>query len=138
MDLKLTGLRVAGLKVVRPGPFSTFQDLGRRGRGHQGVARSGAFDQHSHRLANRLVGNDLEAATIEILLGPCELGSTGDVIVSITGSDVSALVGRYVTPDVNTRGGYPVIGVIPQSGLDSLAQRRPGQQVRLNIRQGNR
>ena len=105
MNLNLTGLRVAGLKVVRPGPFSTFQDLGRRGRGHQGVARSGAFDQHSHRLANRLVGNDLEAATIEILLGPCEFESTGDVTVSITGSDVSALVGRYdVTADVNPRG----------------------------------
>ena len=100
-----TGFRVAGLKVVRPGPFSTFQDLGRRGRGHQGVARSGAFDQHAHRLANRLVGNDLDAATIEILLGPCEFESISDVIVSITGTDALAAVGHYdVTADVNSRG----------------------------------
>ena len=95
MDSNATSLRVTGLRVVKPGPFSTFQDLGRRGRGHQGVARSGAFDQHSHRLANRLAGNDLEAATIEILLGPCEFESTGDVIVSITGTDALAVVGRY-------------------------------------------
>jgi biotin-dependent carboxylase-like uncharacterized protein len=97
MDSNTTELRVAGLRVVKPGPFSTFQDLGRRGRGHQGVARSGAFDQHSHRLANRLVGNDLEAATIEILLGPCEFESTGDVIVSITGTEVPAMVGSYAS-----------------------------------------
>jgi biotin-dependent carboxylase-like uncharacterized protein len=105
MDPNTTSLRVTGLRVVKPGPFSTFQDLGRRGRGHQGVARSGAFDQHSHRLANRLVGNDLEAATIEILLGPCEFESTGDVIVSITGTDALAVVGRYDSPaNVDSRG----------------------------------
>jgi biotin-dependent carboxylase-like uncharacterized protein len=101
----MTELRVAGLRVVKPGPFSTFQDLGRRGRGHQGVARSGAFDQQAHRLANRLVGNDLEAATIEILLGPCEFESTGDVIVSITGTDPLAMVGRYDSAaEVDSRG----------------------------------
>jgi biotin-dependent carboxylase-like uncharacterized protein len=95
---------VTGLRVIKPGPFSTFQDLGRRGRGHQGVARSGAFDQQAHRLANRLVGNDLEAATIEILLGPCEFESTGDVIVSITGTEVPAMVGRYAsTTDLHDR-----------------------------------
>jgi biotin-dependent carboxylase-like uncharacterized protein len=95
---------VTGLRVVKPGPFSTFQDLGRRGRGHQGVARSGAFDQHSHRLANRLVGNDLEAATIEILLGPCEFEATAEVIVSITGTEVPAMVGRYAsTTDLQDR-----------------------------------
>jgi biotin-dependent carboxylase-like uncharacterized protein len=101
----VAGVRAAGLRVVKPGPFSTFQDLGRRGRGHQGVARSGAFDQHSHRLANRLLGNDLEAATIEILLGPCEFESTGDVIVSITGTDALPVVGRYhSTADEGSRG----------------------------------
>ena len=100
----MTELRVAGLRVVKPGPFSTFQDLGRRGRGHQGVARSGAFDQQSHQLANRLVGNDLEAATIEILLGPCEFQSISDVIVSITGTEVSAVVGRYDSMVEGSRG----------------------------------
>jgi biotin-dependent carboxylase-like uncharacterized protein len=106
MDSNATELRVFGLRVVKPGPFTTFQDLGRRGRGHQGVARSGAFDQHSHRLANRLVGNDLEAATIEILLGSSEFESTGgDVIVSITGTDAPAAVGRYASvADADSRG----------------------------------
>jgi allophanate hydrolase subunit 2 len=38
-------------------------------------------------------------------------------------------------PDGGTTGGYPVVGVIPQSGLDALAQRRPGERVRFNIRE---
>ena len=85
---------VVGLKVVVPGPFTTAQDLGRRGRGHQGVARSGAFDQHSHRLANRIVGNDVGAATIEVLFGPCEFEAVGDVVVAVTGTDSPVVIGR--------------------------------------------
>jgi biotin-dependent carboxylase-like uncharacterized protein len=91
--------------VVNPGPFSTVQDLGRHGRGHQGVARSGAFDQQSHRLANRLVGNDLEAATIEVLLGPCEFEAVADLVLSVTGTDVRLAVGhREPAPEMHDGG----------------------------------
>ena len=79
---------MGSIRVIAPGPFSTLQDLGRRGRGHQGVARAGAFDLHSHRLANRLVGNREEAATIEILFGPCEYEAMRDVVLALTGTDV--------------------------------------------------
>lgn len=56
------------LRVVSPGVLSTVQDCGRRGVARMGVTPSGAADQYSARAANRLVGNDECAATIEITL----------------------------------------------------------------------
>ena len=45
------------IEVVRPGPLTTVQDLGRPGYAHLGVPLSGAADRVSLCLANRLVGN---------------------------------------------------------------------------------
>jgi antagonist of KipI len=59
------------LRVLRPGVLATVQDLGRRGLQHLGVVPGGAMDPVSHRVANALVGNRADAATLEIaLLGP--------------------------------------------------------------------
>src|SRR6185436_18850197 len=55
--------------VLRPGPLTTVQDLGRPGYAHLGIGRSGAADRASLRLANRLVGNPEDAAALEITLG---------------------------------------------------------------------
>ena len=62
---------MAGLKIIRPGLMTTVQDCGRWGFQARGVPVSGAMDVYSHRLANRLVGNGADAATLEVtLLGP--------------------------------------------------------------------
>ena len=62
---------MAHLSIVRPGMFTTVQDLGRWGYQSRGVPVSGVLDWVSHRLANRLLGNDAEAATLEVtLIGP--------------------------------------------------------------------
>lgn len=59
------------LTVLRPGMLSTFQDLGRLGWQHLGVPVAGAMDARAHRLANLLVGNLDDTATLEVtLLGP--------------------------------------------------------------------
>ena len=58
-----------GLRVVRAGPLTTVQDLGRPGFAHLGVPRSGAVDRASLKLANRLVGNEEGAAALELTLG---------------------------------------------------------------------
>ena len=59
------------LSILRPGMFTTVQDLGRWGYQSRGVPVSGAMDWYSHRLANQLVGNDPRMATLEVtLLGP--------------------------------------------------------------------
>ncbi len=59
------------LSILRPGMFTTVQDLGRWGFQSRGVPVSGAMDWYSHRLANRLLGNDPQMATLEVtLMGP--------------------------------------------------------------------
>ncbi|NUR62188.1 MAG: biotin-dependent carboxyltransferase family protein [Catenulispora sp.] len=61
----------AALAVVSPGLLTTVQDLGRPGHAHLGVPHSGALDRRAHRLANALVGNAPEAATLETTLMGC-------------------------------------------------------------------
>ena len=59
------------LSILRPGMFTTLQDLGRWGFQSRGVPVSGAMDWYSHRLANRLLGNNRDMATLEVtLIGP--------------------------------------------------------------------
>lgn len=75
------------LVVIKPGMLTTIQDRGRWGYQAQGVPVAGAMDLYSHRLGNALVGNDPDAATLEItLLGP-ELEFESERIVAITGAD---------------------------------------------------
>ena len=53
----------AHIRVVKPGWFTTVQDLGRYGYQQYGVPVSGAIDQRSFTIANRLVDNrDHDAA----------------------------------------------------------------------------
>ena len=57
---------MAGLKLVRAGPLTTVQDLGRRGHRADGVSLGGALDLMAARVANLLVGNSEEAALLEV------------------------------------------------------------------------
>jgi len=78
------------LRVLRPGVLATVQDLGRRGLGHLGVVAGGAMDPVSHRVANALVGNRGDAATLEVaLLGP-ELLIGCDALVALHGGEFAA------------------------------------------------
>jgi biotin-dependent carboxylase-like uncharacterized protein len=73
------------IEIVNQGIGSSFQDLGRLGRAHLGVGRSGAADHPSHRLANRLVGNDESEATIETC-GGLHLRLHQPAVVAVTGA----------------------------------------------------
>jgi len=74
------------LRVVKPGLLTTVQDLGRFGLQAAGVPVAGPMDTFSHRLANQLVGNGADAATLEItLIGP-ELIVEADTTVAIAGA----------------------------------------------------
>lgn len=53
------------IDVVAAGMATTVQDRGRQGFAHVGVGRGGAADVRAHDLANRLVGNPADAATLE-------------------------------------------------------------------------
>ena len=79
-------MSTAALVVVKPGLLTTVQDVGRFGHQASGVPVAGPMDSFSHRLANQLVGNDPDAATLEItLIGP-ELVVEADTTMAITGA----------------------------------------------------
>ncbi|WP_395293239.1 biotin-dependent carboxyltransferase family protein [Kitasatospora hibisci] len=84
---------MAELRVVRPGPLTTVQDLGRRGVAHLGVPRAGALDEPALRAANRLVGNAPDAAGLETTLGGCAVRAVGPVLVAVTGAPSAVRVG---------------------------------------------
>ena len=102
------------LEVLQTGPLALVEDLGRPGLAHIGVTRSGAADRRSHRLANRLVANPGDRATIEITLGGFSARvHGGDIDVAVTGAD-----------------GGPTADGIP-FGANSVAHVRQGQVITL-------
>jgi len=78
--------------VLRAGPLTTVQDLGRPGWAHLGVPRSGALDQPALRLANRLVGNPDGAAGLEVTLTGCALRLTEPGTIAVTGARAAVRV----------------------------------------------
>jgi biotin-dependent carboxylase-like uncharacterized protein len=72
--------------IVTSGPLCTVQDEGRLGQADTGVARSGACDRTSSRLANRLVGNPSDAAVLEVTFGGLRLRADSGVVVVTTGA----------------------------------------------------
>lgn len=80
------------LTVLSAGAQSLVQDRGRPGLAGQGVGPSGAADRRSHDLANRLLGNDPGAATIETVLGGLQVRADGDLTVVVTGAAAPVLL----------------------------------------------
>ncbi len=77
-------------KVIKPGILSTFQDGGRWGYQSLGVSVCGAMDLVSHQLANLIVGNSIDMATLEItLMGPTLVFNQA-CCVCLTGADMQA------------------------------------------------
>lgn len=81
------------LRVISPGPYACFQDLGRPGRAHQGVPQSGAADRRALRLGNRLMGNAEGSAVVEALLGSLILEAVVAVTVAVTGASCEVSIG---------------------------------------------
>ena len=76
----------AWVEVLAPGPMTTVQDIGRHGYARHGVSRSGAADDLALCMGNALVGNDDDAAGLEVTMGglqircvdaPCAVALTG-------------------------------------------------------------
>jgi antagonist of KipI len=64
-------MTTGALEIAKPGLLTSVQDLGRHGQQASGVPVAGPMDAFSHRLANQLVGNEPDAATLEVtLIGP--------------------------------------------------------------------
>lgn len=76
--------------VIKPGMLSSFQDAGRHGHQPLGISVVGAMDQRAHRLANILVGNDAQTASLEITLTGPTLKFKEPCCIALSGADLSA------------------------------------------------
>src|SRR4029079_2757514 len=114
-------------------PLALVEDLGRAGMAHLGVTRSGAADRRSHALANRLVANPSDHATIEVMFG----GFTarvrgGDVAIAVTGADTDPSVNGkpFGTNSIHYAHDGEVISLgAPHSGLRTYLAVRGGIDV---------
>lgn len=86
------------LRVLRPGVLATVQDLGRPGLAHLGIVPGGAMDPVSHRIANALVGNRADAATLEIALSGPELMLGCDALLALHGARFTAEIDGVAFP----------------------------------------
>lgn len=89
------------MTIIKPGIQSSFQDLGRFGFQHLGVPTSGAMDSRAHRLANLLVGNTPDCASLEITLTGPELRFDASTCLAISGAVLSPTLNA--TPIPNNR-----------------------------------
>lgn len=78
------------IEVLSPGLFSTIQDPGRFGFMKFGVPVSGAMDKYAARICNLLLGNEIDAAVMEITLQGPKLKFHGDLNICLSGADLDA------------------------------------------------
>jgi biotin-dependent carboxylase-like uncharacterized protein len=131
--------------VLDAGALTTVQDHGRVGWAHLGVPRAGALDAPAAALANRLVGNDVDAALLEVTLGGLQVRAGAGRWVAVTGARGPVAVDararehgralwlpagatlRLGAPDVGVRsyvavaGGLAVEPVLGSRATDTLA-----------------
>jgi antagonist of KipI len=86
------------IHVIKPGLLTTVQDLGRRGHQQEGIPESGAMDSFAHRVANQLVGNPDEAATLEMTLSGPTLRFESDALIALAGAEQSASIHDRLIP----------------------------------------
>ena len=75
------------VQIVQSGSMTLVQDRGRFGFQELGVSVSGAVDIDSLDLGNLLVGNDPNAASLEVLLGGLEIEFFDDAVIAVTGAE---------------------------------------------------
>ncbi|HKY49614.1 MAG TPA: biotin-dependent carboxyltransferase family protein, partial [Candidatus Limnocylindria bacterium] len=77
------------IHLIEAGLRSTVQDRGRFGHLRSGVPPSGAADPFALAAANALVGNDADAAGIEIIGAPFRFSCDDARVVAVAGRDVA-------------------------------------------------
>ncbi len=76
------------IEVLEPGTYTTVQDYpGRTGYWDVGVPPSGPMDDYAFRLANRIVGNPIQAAGMECTLAGPTLHFHSDSVIALTGAE---------------------------------------------------
>lgn len=119
------------IEILRAGPLTTIQDLGRPGLAALGVGASGAADRGSLKLANRLVGNDEGSAALELTFGGLHARFGELTTIALTGAPCPVtLTPGPVSPGMNApvtvRPGQRLIIGAPRHGLRTYLACRGG------------
>lgn len=102
------------IEVLFTPPLTSVQDLGRDGFWYQGLGRAGAMDTLAHRVANLLLGNDENAATIECALTPAKLRFTTRQPFALVGAACGAQLDGVPLP--RCYAGWAEAGAVLQLG----------------------
>ncbi|KGT92875.1 allophanate hydrolase [Erwinia typographi] len=78
------------IEIISETRLSSVQDLGRYGQLHQGVGMSGVMDKPALSIGNMMVGNDPNAAGIEIPFFPFTIRFHQTCTFAVTGADTQA------------------------------------------------
>ncbi|MBO3088350.1 5-oxoprolinase/urea amidolyase family protein [Cellulomonas dongxiuzhuiae] len=120
------------LTVVATGPLTLVEDQGRPGLAAVGVPRSGAADPDALRRANRLVGNRVDAAGLEVLLGGLEVRCGATTAFALTGAAVAAELDGVPVPHataVRATAGSTLRLAAPRDGVRTWLAVRGGIDV---------
>lgn len=79
-----------GIRIIKPGPFTTIQDTGRYGFQRYGVPVGGSMDRFAAALAKILCGVSWDAAVLEISFAGTKLFFDEDHLVAFTGGGARA------------------------------------------------
>jgi hypothetical protein len=78
------------IEILKCGPLTTVQDAGRFGYRHLGIVQAGAMDSIAQQQANLLLENPLNAAVLEISLGPLHVKFHHACAIVLMGADFRA------------------------------------------------
>jgi len=120
---------MTSLEVLRTGPLCLVEDLGRPGRAGEGITISGALDRRSFMQGNLLVGNEISAPGIEVLLGGLSVRPDQDVHAAVTGAWCTVTIDGDAVPfgtSVLVRRGATLALGSPEYGVRSYLAIRGG------------
>lgn len=117
------------LRIIKNGLLDTIQDMGRYGFQHLGINPGGVMDKLAIRVANALVGNEINEAVIEMHFPAAEMIFEETILIALSGADFSASIqGEWVPM-------FQPIMVQKGSQL-SFKKKRKGARVYLSVQGG--
>lgn len=120
------------IEILSTGAVNSVQDLGRVGHLDAGVGRSGMMDAGALEIANLMIGNEREAAGLEVALFPFRLRFEADTVFAIAGADCPAKIGDRQMPcwwAMNAKAGEVLTLGLPHSGARAVIAFKGGIQV---------
>ena len=85
-------MTLATIKILESGPYSTIQDIGRKGHQYLGVPEGGVSDLISFNIANALLKNKLNNPVLETYVGGLKFTIDKKIFISFTGSISDRLI----------------------------------------------